>query len=161
MTPAAHLDRTIQGLLPLESYRSPWLPTRRLGQDAVVAVAGPFRQVSDSSVAPTVWFAATPDFGTLLAFARTTVVTPVPQFTPGPFPARPARVSVKQAHAALWRLSESAWPDFFGGRPPAEGVAAEVEAAVDATVPGRLQAWLRLCCADYFRWLAGGSATTA
>jgi hypothetical protein len=147
------MDKTIKGLLPLESYRSPWIPTRRFGQDALVAVAAPFRQVSDVSVVPTTWFAATSDFSTLLAYARTSVVTPVTDFKSSPFESRPPTMSARDAHAFLWRLSESAWPDFFARRRPLSGVALEIEEAVDATVPGRLQPWLRLCCADFFDWV--------
>lgn len=153
MARSARMDGTIQGLLPLESYRSPWLPTRRLGQDALVAVATPFNQVSDVSVAPTTWFAVTPDFSTLLAFARTSVVTPVGDFQPTSFESQAPTMSARDAHAALWRISESAWPEFFARRAPRAGLDHEIEAALDATVPGRLRGWLRLCCADYFDWL--------
>jgi len=153
MARSARMDGTIEGLLPLESYRSPWLPTRRLGQDALVAVATPFRQVSSVSVAPTAWFAVSPDFSTLLAFARTDVVTPVTGFKSSPVGGSTPMMSSRDAHATLWRLSETAWPDFFARRAPRVGLRSEVEAALDATIPGRLQAWLRLCCADYFEWV--------
>ena len=153
MSSATRMDQTIQTLLPLESYRSPWLPTRRLGQDALVAVAAPFQQVGDVAVAPTAWFAVTPDFATLLAFARTDVVTPMTGFQSSPVGSSTPTMSTRDAHAVLWRLSETAWPDFFARRAPKVGLRSEVEAALDVTIPSRLQAWLRLCCADYFEWV--------
>ncbi len=161
MARSTRMDGTIQGLVPLESYRSPWIPTRRLGQDALVAVAAPFQQVSAVSVVPTVWFAVTPDFSTLLAFARTSVVTPVTGFQPGAVESQPSTMSPRDAHSTLWRISESAWPDFFARRRPAPGLDVEVEEAFGATVPSRLQSWLRLCCADYFEWLASESTVGA
>lgn len=156
MSRATQMDKTIQSLLPLESYRSPWVPTRRLGQDALVAVAAPLRQVSDVSVAPTMWFAATPGFSTLLAYARTAVISPVSDFQPSKFASRPPTMSARDAHAALWRISISAWPDFFAHRKPTDGVGMEISRAFDASVPDRLRPWLKLCCADFFDWF--GSA---
>ncbi len=153
MTNATRMDKMIQGLLPLESYRSPWIPTRRLGQDALVAVAAPFRQHSDSSIAPSTWFATNPDFSTLLAFARTSVVTPVADFQSGPLEPRTTTMTTREAHAALWRMSERDWPDFFALQRPRSEIAADIEAAFTATVPDRLQPWLRLCCADFFEWI--------
>lgn len=153
MTSATRIDKTIQGLLPLESYRSPWIPTRRLGQDALVAVAAPFRQVSDSSVAPSIWFATTPDFSTLLAFARISVVTPVADFQPAPVEPRATTMPARDGHAALWRMSERDWPDFFALRSPRSDLTSDFEAAFAATIPARLQPWLRQCCADLFEWL--------
>lgn len=154
MTSATRMDKTIQGLLPLESYRSPWIPTRRLGQDALVAIAAPFLQVSDSSVAPSTWFATTPDFSTLLAFACTSVVTPVADFQSGPLELRATSMTARDAHAALWRMSEREWPDFFALRNPRSELTSDFEAAFAATVPDRLQPWMRLCCADFFEWIA-------
>lgn len=160
MSASSRIDKLVQGLLPLESYRSPWLPTQRLPEDALVAVAAPFRQRGELSMAPSVWFAVTPDFGTLLAFARTRVVSPVTGFEQGPVESRSSEMSARAAHAALWRVSETAWPDFFAARPPAPGIADEVAAALDATVPARLLPWIHLCCADYFEWLALSPAAT-
>lgn len=153
MTRAAHMDQQVHSLLSLESYRSPWFPTRRLGQDALVAIAAPSRQQSDVSVVPSTWFAVTPDFRSLLVFARTSVVTPLSDFQPAPVEPLSTALASREAHAALWRLSETAWPDFFAHRCPTAGLGSEVEAALDATVPSQLQPWLRQCCADYFDWI--------
>lgn len=157
MTRATRMDKTIQGLLPVESYRSPWIPTRRLGQDALVAVAAPFRQRSESSIAPSTWFATDPDFSTLLAFARTSVVTPVADFQAGPLKPRPTTMTTRDAHAALWRMSERDWPDFFALRSPRPELTSDFEAAFAATVPDWLQPWMRQCCADLFEWLVSNT----
>lgn len=118
MTRAAHMDQQVHSLLSLESYRSPWFPTRRLGQDALVAIAAPSRQQSDVSVVPSTWFAVTPDFRSLLVFARTSVVTPLSDFQPAPVEPLSTALASREAHAALWRLSETAWPDFFSASLP-------------------------------------------
>lgn len=153
MSRATQMDQTISGLLAVESYRSPWIPTRRLGEDALIAVAAPFRQTSDVSIAPSSWFACTWDFSTLLAFSRTTVVTPVSDFQPEVFAARAANtMTTREAHAELWRLADSAWPDFFASRPAPRGLGVRMEAALAASVPSHLHAWLHQCCADYFAW---------
>jgi hypothetical protein len=153
MSRSGEMDKTIQGLLPLETYRSPWFPTRRLGQDALLAVAAPFRETGTISVAPSVWFAVTPDFSTMLAFARTGAVTPVEDFRPALVETRSSSLRPREAHALLWRLSDSLWSDFFAGREAASSTRSEVTSAVDATVPARLQPWLHLCCQDFFDWL--------
>lgn len=159
MSRAGQLDKTIQSLLPLETYRSPWVPTRRLGTEALVAIAAPFRQVDDTTVAPSVWFAATPDLSALLAFAHTRIVTPVQDFRPGPIERTAIDLSAKNAHAVLWGLADSMWADFFDGRAPAAVAVQTAPAALDATVPSRLRPWLQLCCSDFFEWLnPGGSA---
>lgn len=123
----------------------------------IETIAAPLRQVSAVAIAPTTWFAVTPNFSTLLAFARTDVVTPVEGFEPTSFDNRPAVLSARDDHAALWRLTESAWPDFFAGRDPAMRLNEEVEMALGATVPGHLQQWLKDCCADFIEWAANGS----
>lgn len=156
MTRATEMDRTISSLLPLETYRSPWVPTRRLGQDALIAAATPYRQVSEFSVSPTAWFAVAPDFSRLLAFARTSVVTPVTGFVPATLgPRTQSCMSPREAHARLWALSDTVWPTFFARHDLPDGIAHDVAAAIDATVPVRLKPWITLCCFDFFDWLAG------
>lgn len=153
MTRSSEIDRIVRGLLPLESYRSPWLPTRSLGRDVVIAVAAPARATGETAAAPSAWFAAAPDFSRLLAFSATDVVSPVRAFEPGPTPVRRPSQDPRDAHAFLWASSADTWPAFFAGQPVPSEVASGVEAAVEATVPARLDAWLRLCCADFFAWL--------
>lgn len=161
MSPAGEIDKTIQGLLPLETYRSPWIPTNRLGTQALVAIAAPLRQATDESVAPTAWFAVTPGFGALLAFNRTSLVTPVLGFRPAPVVRATSGMTAREAHGLFWRLSGSLWSEFFGGSQAPTDLAREIRDAVDATVPARLQPWLRMCCGDFFDWLGDAASPSS
>ena len=144
----------LRRLVPLESYRSPWVPTKRLGVSAVVAVADPTRSPdSRTSVQPSKWFAAEPDLSRLLVFAESRVISPVPEFRPGllQFPA--VTLHPREGLAILRELLPSAGSAFFSNLDISSDAAASLGAAFEATLPARLLPWVRLCCSDFFRWL--------
>ncbi len=153
MTTASRMDKQIRALLPLEVTRSPWVPTKRFGEHCLVAVAAPVSDVRDVAVVPAFWFAVSPDFSALLTFTRTRFRSPVRNFQSTSIEGEPTNLTPRDAHALLWRLSTSMWPEFFTGRPGVETDRADAIRAYATATPSRLQPWLSECCSDFFDWL--------
>jgi hypothetical protein len=151
---AYQADRLLQSLVPLESSRPLPVPTLRFGRPAVVGVVGPKRKASDEPAAPTYWYVVDLVADELLAFARTSVMSPLPPSAARPpAPVTAAPMSFGEALAYLRESAESLRAAFFAGQSLEPGLAARSLAAYTSVIPARYLPWLRECCADFFRWL--------
>lgn len=148
------IDDVVSRLVPLEHYRSPLLPSLRLGRPALVGIASPKASgaVAVSEV-PTHWFAIDPGRTALLAFARTDVVTPVADFVPSEVSSDAAAMHPRDAHRLLRQQLPQLEATWFAGAAAPAGVAGDVLAAYGSAVPPRFLPWLQLCCSDFFSWL--------
>jgi hypothetical protein len=147
-------EDVVSRLVPLESYRSPLVPSLRFGAPSLVGIAEPIVPAdSDFERAPTYWYAMDPTRSSLYAFARTSLLSPVVEFAPGPLRTATPPMHPREAHAVIRQRLPLVQEAFFAGH-RAEQPAALIEQAYAATIPTGLQSWIRLCCADFFAWLA-------
>jgi hypothetical protein len=155
------LDDLVSRLVTLESYRSPWIPTRRLGRPALIGVAasritGP----TTMSEAPLSWYAVDERCTALLAFAATSIVSPVASFTAEPVADSAVTMHPRDAHRLIHETRAAVTAAFFHGQAADQQASQQLAAAYRSTIPARLLPWVRLCCADFFEWLEPGPART-
>lgn len=146
------IEDVLKQLVPLESYRSPTAPTLSLDTPAVVGIVGPRALSERGPDEPSHWFALDPGRDDLLAFARTTVISPVgrhPHLSPVSVsdPLHP-----RAAHEVLRDRLPAVEEAFFAGG-PAPDDSDEMLAAYRSAVPSTFLPWLTLCCNDFFVWL--------
>jgi hypothetical protein len=154
MTPEA-LDKVLGILVPQDSYRSPRVPTTRLGPPALITVFGPRKgSAATHTEAPYQWLATDPRSGGVLAFAKTSTVSPYGGFEAAPVTPFSGQLDPRSAYGVLRANWEAVVMDgFFGGGTVSADVAASIAAAYESTVPPRYLPWLIGCCADFFGWL--------
>ena len=145
-----HLSR----LVPLESYRSPWVPTKRLGTAALIGIANPLmRADGDISEIPSHWYAVDPSISAVIAFARTSIVTPVAEFRPAQITESVRRMHPREAHKILRENAPDIHGAFFSGTTLSAELRGAVATAYRTLIPAHLLAWLVACCGDFFVWL--------
>ena len=159
MTPEAR-ENLLQLFVPEDSYRSPEVPTQRLGTNATITVFAA-RATTDATAtrAPSSWLALEKPSGDVIALARTRTMSLVGSFTPGPVGDLLGTLTPPDAYDLLRSLWSDLQTAFFGGAAfPAEA-AKDVLNAYRSTIPPRLLPWVELCCADFFAWLWAQRAT--
>lgn len=153
-------EQVLRGLIPLETYRSPLVPTARFGAGLLLGVAAPTHAISPT---PSFWYLVDPRADAIAAFARTAVLSPIPEVV---LPVAPRNSDValqmhpRDAHALLRTHLSAAHESFIAGAELPPALAATLLAAYAVAVPQRLHSWLWTCCSDYFKWLEISHATS-
>lgn len=147
--------------VPLESYRSLTLPTRRWGEPAYAAFAAPAVRAPRKPLQvarPDRWWASRAAGGRLLVYARTAVLP----LSDAPLPERviveapPTLTSADEARAAidaLETLMDAAAAVFFAGDPGTANLRTGLLAALDGAIPDVLRPHHVALAPDFFAWL--------
>lgn len=147
-------DDVLARLVRDETYRSPDIPTRRFGADALVSVTSAMgRQHVTTSEAPEQWLVTDAATGDIVAFASTSLITPLPAFEGGAEVGANTALTVREGLATIREVWEPIQTQFLGKEDaPADARRATLD-ALDAVIPVRLQPWIKECCVDFFDWL--------
>jgi hypothetical protein len=149
---ADQLESLVQRLIRDEMAVSPWIPTRRFGFAGLVRVTTSLFGPGDAPVEPHQWMVLDKANGDLAAFARTKVISPLPNWRPQPSVFFESRLPAREAIEEL-RKADSAVVDAFFSRSSVDLATRRRHAlALHSMVPKRLQAWMDDCCADFWRW---------
>lgn len=150
----SRLELALRVLAPLESHRSPLIPTVKSDRAALFGTITA-KTADPANTEPDMWYLTNPQGTLLLAFAETAVVSPTPSSAGFAFghdefgsPMHP-----RDAHAFLHREQEVAATAFFRGDAIAPALASELLRAYASSMPPALLGWLGAVCGDYFAWL--------
>lgn len=142
-------------LVPEDSYRSPQVPTTRLGKPALVTIFGPRKgDRATHTEAPYQWVATDARSHNVLAYARTATVSPVGGFSPEPLAEIRGTLKPPEAYGVMRGNWDAVTNAFFAGEAIPADLAAQFADAYESTVPPRYLPWVKLCCSDFFNWLA-------
>lgn len=162
MRTAYRAEEALNQLIPMESYRSPLVPTMQFGAPVLLGAVTPAQGSDQTMVEPIYWFAIDLATDAVIAFARTSVMSPrsLANANAGGFPSTAPPMHPRDAHAVIRETRESIIADFSAGRAPEAETAAQVSAAFASAIPAALQPWLRSRCADFFDWLGARGGPT-
>jgi hypothetical protein len=149
---SGYLESIIDKLILDETYLSPPVPTLRFGFPALLRVTGPLFGPDDSVVTPFQWIVIDVGAGVLAAFARTEVVSPLPDWEPPPTAGDEPAMSSRQALEEFRRFDTTVTDAFFSGAEVQPEERRRYATALRTMIPRALRPWLGACCDDFWGW---------
>lgn len=147
-----HVDSALRTLVPLESYRSPLLPTLSHGIPALLGTVTP-RHTAAAATDPAWWYLVDSRSERIVAFADGNLL--VPAASESIAPPIPVTIGAELAIQVLRDQAAASWAAFFSGAVPEPSLTDRLAESYAAVTPPGLWSWLQARCGEYLRWLGG------